>query len=76
MRDGRTLSEIAMQCCREIERDHSAQNARAKISTSPNVHAKERVFKFISQFLFSCFGRGLQKSRKFGPRENFPLYGT
>ena len=28
-----------------------------------------------SRFLFSRFGGGSQKSRKFGPRENFPLYG-
>ena len=26
-------------------------------------------------FKFSRFGRGLRKSREFGPRENFPLYG-
>ena len=32
------------------------------------------MFKF-SRFLFSRFGRGSQKSRKFGPCENFPLYG-
>ena len=56
VRDGRMSSEIAMQCRRQIERDHSAQNARAKISTSPNVHAKVHVFKFISRFLFSRFG--------------------
>ena len=42
-----------------------------KISTSSKVH----VFKF-SRFVFSRFGRGSQKLRKFGPRENFPLYGT
>ena len=40
MRDGRTSSEIAMQCRHQIERDHSTQNARAKISMSPNVHTK------------------------------------
>ena len=28
----------------------------------------------ISWFLFSHFGWGSQKSQKFGPRENFPLY--
>ena len=32
------------------------------------------MFKFL-QFLFSRFGRESRKSRKFGPRENFPLYG-
>ena len=35
---------------------------------------KFQVFKF-SRFLFSHFGRGSRKSRKFGPHENFPLYG-
>ena len=38
------------------------------------------MFKFlrfhISRFLFSRYGRGSRNSRKFGPRENFPLYGT
>ena len=37
------------------------------------------MFKFsrfrISRFLFSRFGHGSRKSRKFGPRKNFPLYG-
>ena len=37
------------------------------------------MFKFsrfrILRFLFLRFGRGSGKSRKFGPRENFPLYG-
>ena len=32
------------------------------------------MFKFL-RFLFSHFGRGSRKSRKFGPCENFPLYG-
>ena len=41
----------------------------------PKVHAQ--IFAIlISQFLFSRFCRGSRKSRKFGPRENFPLYGT
>ena len=46
-----------MQCRRQIERDHSAQNARAKISTSANVHAKVHVFKFsrlFHRFYFSA----------------------
>ena len=46
--------QIAIQCHRQIERDCSAQNARAKVSTSSNVHAKVHVFKF-SRFLFSRF---------------------
>ena len=50
----------------------SAQNAKSK-------NFQKFVSKFsrfhISRFLFSCFGRGSRKSRKFGPRENFPLYG-
>ena len=64
-----------MQCRRQIERDYSAQNACAKISRSPNLHAKVQIFTVILWFLFSRFGRGSRKSRKFGPRENFPLYG-
>ena len=63
-----------MQRRRQFERDYSAQNARAKISTSPIFHAKVHALKF-SRFLFSCFDRGSRKSRNFGPRENFPLYG-
>ena len=47
--------EIAMQCRRKIERDYSAQNARAKISTSPNVQAKVHVFKFSRLFHGSHF---------------------
>ena len=43
-----------------------------KISTSPVFHAKVQVLKFL-RFLFSCFDHG---SRKFGPRESFPLYGS
>ena len=46
--------EIAMQCHRQIERNYSAQNSRAKNSTSPMVHAKVHLFR--------GFGRG---SRKF-----------
>ena len=42
-----------------------------EIFTSTKFH----VFKF-SRFLFSRIVRGSRKSRKFGPRENFPLYGT
>ena len=61
-----------MQRRHQIERDYSAQSARAKISTSPIFHATVQVLK-LSRFLFSRFDRG---SRKFGPRENFPLYGT
>ena len=38
------------------------------------LHTKFQLFKFL-RFLFLRFGRGSQKSRKFGPRENFPLYG-
>ena len=63
-----------MQCRHQIKRDYSAQNAYAKISTGPIFHAKVHVLKF-SRFLFSRFDRGSRKSRKFGPRKNFPLYG-
>ena len=51
-----------MQCRRQIERDYSAQNARAKISIS---HAKVHVFKFsrlFHGFLFTRFGSGSRKS--------------
>ena len=44
-----------MQCRRQIERDYSAQNTRAKISKSLNVHAKVRVFKFSWLFHGSYF---------------------
>ena len=49
---------------------------KCKNSTSPNVHAKVHMFKFILRFLFLHFGRGSRKSQKFGLRENFLLYGT
>ena len=44
-----------MQCRRQIERDYSTENARVKISTSPNVHAKVHVFKFSRLFRGSYF---------------------
>ena len=51
---------------------------RAKVSMSLNVHGKVYVFKFCGYFavLISRFSRGSRKLRKFGPRENFLLYGT
>ena len=55
-----------MQCRRQIERDYSAQNARAKISIS---HAKVHVFKFCGYFTVSYF-RVLVVGR-----ENLSLYG-
>ena len=64
-----------MQCRCQIKWDYSTQNACAKISTSPNVHAKVHTFKFISRFLFLHFDCGSWKSQKFGPCENFSLYG-
>ena len=64
-----------MQCRRQIERDYSAQNACAKISRSPNLHAKVQIFSYFVVPIFAGYGRGSRKSRKFGPRENFPLYG-
>ena len=57
-----------MQRRRQIERDYSAQNARAKISTSPIFHAKVHVLKFLRFFRVLIVGRE--------NRENFPLYGT
>ena len=59
-----------MQCRRQIERDYSAQNARVKISTSPNVHAKVHVFKFSQLFRGSYF-RVLVMGRE--NRENLNL---
>ena len=58
--------EIAIQCHCQMERDYSAQNARAKVSMSSNIHAKVHVFKFL-QFLFSCFSHGCEN------RENLDL---
>ena len=57
-------------------------------SDRPRLAHKTYVWKFLrvekftqkftkfSRFLFSRFGRGLRKLRKFGPCENFPLYGS
>ena len=54
----------------------SAQNARGK-NFQKFTCSNFRGFVFLfSRFLFSRFGRGSRKSRKFGPRENFPLYGN
>ena len=44
-----------MQHRHQIEQDYSAQNAHAKISISPNVHAKVHVFKFSRLFRGSYF---------------------
>ena len=68
MRNGR-ISSAALHCHCQIEQDYSAQNARVKISTRPNVHAKVHTFKF--SWLF--YGSWLQvmKIAKIWTSQNF-----
>ena len=48
----------------------------ALLGVASGVSPKGSTILKFSRFLFSRFGRGSRKSRKFGPRDNFPLYGT
>ena len=63
------ISSAALHCHCQIEQDYSAQNARVKISTCPNVHAKVHTFKF--SWLF--YGSWLQvmKIAKIWTSQNF-----
>ena len=66
--------EIARQCRRQIERDYIAHKTHVRNFHESKCSCKSshaQSFTVTLQFLFSRFGHGSRKLRKFGPRVKF-----